>query len=214
MRALHLFRRRWWKPAVQECGPARAACLPSHVHHRRPGLLAISSPRSRAARSRERQFIMDQRSANRRTWRFQLAMLFLFPHRDTLGRVRCEATHSAEAASSRVFPHGDTSETIRCEATHKRSFRVTLRPVNCSAVRLKSLISGRRRGGGFRRVSGLQCCWRSKDAPSCHRSRSTSETASLGSWRPAYPHHAETPTRHRKISRRRPKPPLEGGAAS
>ena len=78
--AVHLFIRRWWRPAVQECSPARAACLPSRVHHRSPGVLAISSPRSRAARSRERQFIMDQRSANRRTWRFQLAKLHDGPH--------------------------------------------------------------------------------------------------------------------------------------
>ena len=172
--------RRWWKPAVQECGPARAACLPSRVHHRSPGVLAISSPRSRAARSRERQFITDQRSANRRTWRIQLAMLFLFPHRDTLGTVGCEATHNAEAAS----------EAVRVSSRmgiHLKQFGARRRTSDLFV----SLISKRKRGGGFHRrsahrtgrfpaVSGLQCCWRSKDASSCHCLCSAFETAILG----------------------------------
>ena len=38
----------------------------------------------------------------KRTWRIQLAKLFVFPHGDIRESVRCEAKHNAEAASEAV----------------------------------------------------------------------------------------------------------------
>ena len=38
----------------------------------------------------------------KRTWRIQLAILFVLPHEDTRGSVMCEATRNAEAAGEAV----------------------------------------------------------------------------------------------------------------
>ena len=116
---LHCWRR-WWKPAVRECAPARDACS-SRVHHRSPGVLAVSPPRSRAARNRERPFSMDQRGANRRTWRFQLdrssqletVVFTAWRFSRNNNQVRSDAQcGSSQRSCSRFIPRGDTRRVI------------------------------------------------------------------------------------------------------
>ena len=121
-----------------QCGSAlqQGMHVPPRVHHRSPGVLAVSPPRSRAARNRERPFSMGQRGANRRTvafpaceahrwpswrqkrptWHIQLAKLLSSPHwgfSRNNNQVRSDAQcGSSQRSCSRFIPRGDTRRVI------------------------------------------------------------------------------------------------------
>ena len=100
-RVAHSLWRRWWRPAVLKAFQQRPhAPIPS-VHHRSPGVLAVSLP-SRAGC-------------------VQLLKTVLFLLGNAHGLMRCEATRPRAISKAKMFaflPTWGLHGPMRCEATH------------------------------------------------------------------------------------------------